>query len=868
MRRIVAHVVALTLVLPLVLSAGTPSLADGDVEQRIAEFWKRIDAMRSSDLLSAADLGQWALNVIERDPGARIVVTDFRASTAGMQAGIERAGRVGALAPATPAVEKRIAEFWQRIDAMQPGGYLSAADLGQWALNVTERDPGARIIVSDFRAATAGMQSAIDRAGKAPVSSLPPTTSWVKTGGFPTAGVHSGVAVDPTRAGYVSVFVENVGVVWTRDNGTSWRNIWCVNPHAQYSVKLDPVSPDYVHISSGGLICVADLARGTKVRELDLGGPANGSLVPYAGRMYAATDQGIFWTTDQWLTKQQLLTSGAPTAMAAIAFDPTDPRTIYAGTRVAPGGSTKVAESGVYKSVDGGGSWSQTALNEDIRALAADPHGSGAIYALTFGSAVYKSSDAGSTWTSVSLAGRSNGATALFMSPTTPGLVYVGTRDVGVFRSADGGVTWSNIRLSTVAAGPSPYPANYRDYVTSFASSAADPGKVYVSTADGLFSLSGDQPSFVRIQLPNGPSGLDAWEAQGWSDIAAASSDPAVVYAVDRCGQDAYRSRDGGVTWEPIGPAGSGIDYIPDGNRVKDPREQYPSTSSHTYGMRVAVDPLDSSRVWLAANAGLFSSSDGGTTWSRRSFKEPLGSYAGCVRCYLDSGHMHALAAGPAGSRTLYAGLTAESAYAGRNTTDGPGGYVFKSTDGGATWTDSSRGIPAPVSTSMYVMAVSRADPNVVYFGTNRWDWGIRTAPVSIGVYRTADAGANWTAAGLKDHDIEALAIDPVDPSVVYAGTRQGLFKSTNGGAAWTLLRGASPGTGAATGTHAVAVHPTDPSIVLAGFMGQGLYLSRDAGRTWSVLNASLKDVIAISISGRIVYAATKYNGIYRGPLP
>lgn len=66
-------------------------------------------------------------------------------------------------------VEQRIADFWKRVDAMQPGAYLSSADLGQWALNVIERDPRARLTVADFRAATVSMQSAIDRAGPAPV---------------------------------------------------------------------------------------------------------------------------------------------------------------------------------------------------------------------------------------------------------------------------------------------------------------------------------------------------------------------------------------------------------------------------------------------------------------------------------------------------------------------------------------------------------------------------------------------------------------------------------------------------------------------------------------------------------------------------
>ena len=142
------------------------------VEQRIADFWARVDSLQSGDCVSAADLGQWALNVIARNPRARTTVADFRASTAGMQGGMDRAGLSPAPSTGTPApsstVEQRIAAFWTRINALQPTDYVLSADIGQWALNVTDRDPLVRMSVADFRSSTAGMQGAMDRAGLAP----------------------------------------------------------------------------------------------------------------------------------------------------------------------------------------------------------------------------------------------------------------------------------------------------------------------------------------------------------------------------------------------------------------------------------------------------------------------------------------------------------------------------------------------------------------------------------------------------------------------------------------------------------------------------------------------------------------------------
>lgn len=86
-------------------------------------------------------------------------------------------GTVGGVSLAEEGtVDQRIARFWERVNAMAPNDYLGSSDLGQWALNVIERDPRARLTVADFRAATATMQQAFDRAGPAPAASQPPAT--------------------------------------------------------------------------------------------------------------------------------------------------------------------------------------------------------------------------------------------------------------------------------------------------------------------------------------------------------------------------------------------------------------------------------------------------------------------------------------------------------------------------------------------------------------------------------------------------------------------------------------------------------------------------------------------------------------------
>ena len=139
------------------------------VEQRIADFWKRIDALAPTDNVSSGDLGGWALNVIERQPRARLTAANFRTSTAAMQAGFDRAGLSTApLVAPTAGIEQKIADFWTRIDALAATDFVSAADLGQWALNVIGRNSRAQLCVTDVRASTSMMQAGFDSAGLAP----------------------------------------------------------------------------------------------------------------------------------------------------------------------------------------------------------------------------------------------------------------------------------------------------------------------------------------------------------------------------------------------------------------------------------------------------------------------------------------------------------------------------------------------------------------------------------------------------------------------------------------------------------------------------------------------------------------------------
>ena len=134
-----------------------------------------------------------------------------------------------------------------------------------------------------------------------------------------------------------------------------------------------------------------------------------------------------------------------------------------------------------------------------------------------------------------------------------------------------------------------------------------------------------------------------------------------------------------------------------------------------------------------------------------------------------EGGEVSTLAIDPGNSNTIYAAIW--------------GGGVFKSTNGGATWTPTNSGL---TNGQVDVLAIDPSNSNIVYAGT----YG--------GVFKSTNGGSTWTAmnSGLDNDDVTSLAIDPGNPNTVYAailGYYGGVFKSTNGGGSWSAINSGLP---------------------------------------------------------------------------
>ncbi len=507
----------------------------------------------------------------------------------------------------------------------------------------------------------------------------------------------------------------------------------------------------------------------------------------------------------------------------ALAIDPTSPQTVYAGTEWS-GIGARSARGGVYKSTNGGDSWS--AVNTDtgninmtdsaINALAIDPASPQTIYAGSSGAGVFRSTDAGASWSTVNTGLTMLSVLSLAIDPISPQTVYAGTWYGRVFKSTNGGGSWSAVN-----------PGLTKSYIWALAIDPTSAQTIYASSAlEGVFKST---------------SGGGSWSAAntGMTDtltgpLAIDPASPQTIYAGTPFG--VFKSTNGGGNWSA---ANTGM-AMPVNTLAIDPispQTIYAGTSGGVFkstngggswnaantGMAetvtaLAIDPISPQTIYAATYGGLLKSADGGASW----------------RNTAPAGFIWTLAIDPTQPQTIYAGAWASG--------------VFKSRDGGSTWFNT--GLSSP---DVLTLAIDPARPQTIYAGT------------AYGVFKSTNAGGRWTNTGLTASYTLSLAIDPSQPQTIYAGTDgEGVLKSTDGGGTWSAINAGLTN----IVIHALAIDPARPQTIYAGTDGGGVFKSTDAGNSWSTANTSLGDpyILALAIdptSPQTVYAGT-YGGVFK----
>lgn len=525
----------------------------------------------------------------------------------------------------------------------------------------------------------------------------------------------------------------------------------------------------------------------------------------------AALGSGIFISDDgaeQW--RPSVIGPG----LERPAVDPHNPQWLYSGSH-----------NTCLRSRDGGRTWDESCTPGNLPTgqypfrfrLAVHPAIAGRVFLGTSvpnGPAnvghLHHSSDGGTSWLDLTsqLPQVDTNITAIAFDPVNAQRIIVGTRDGYIYLSTNGGSAW------TLAARPdahierlvvNPFGAhevwaitNGTDWGSSQVWRSANAaltewtpvifggvegissvtfhpllaGTIYAAVGSGFVSTDGG--------LHWGPVGAGL---AGVLDFAIDPVNPAVIYAATRRGVS--KSTDAGLTWAPMDTGLAGV--LPD--------------------MGLATSTANPDEVFAASSGRVFRSFNGGKAWEELEVPVFWGPAT----------HMRLLAVDPTQPGRIYLG--------GSGTLE-----VHLSEDHGDSWLTAS--LPQPTWTaeelSIWNVVPHPAIPGRILAGGGRW-------PGMLGaLYLSQNHGESWNLINTGPiSGVMALAYDPADPQIVYAGTVGGMLRSADSGSTWQPLTSWSRD----QSVQAIAVHPANHKV-FASSMGarQAIFVSADGGATWSQL--------------------------------
>ena len=557
------------------------------------------------------------------------------------------------------------------------------------------------------------------------------------------------------------------GVFRTTDGGANWApvntGLGCLYARVIAAVFGASASADKLLVttecaSSGGVYmsinggaswaATSGMSAGVVARGVTRVFPSGVS--PAIDFWVVGTNQGVYKSTDGGLT--WTLSNGAITG-------PNGP-VVYSLTYSysAANGVTLVATvegSGVWKSTDQGVSWGTAPVLSKI------PNGSilvdrdGNFYLTTEGDGVYRSTDNGTTWTQWVTSATLPGAVFIYRSSiVSASPIFYARTYAGIYQSTDNGVSWTKTSLGL----PGGYAVN-----TAWDTN----GNGYAAFAEGVYQKTPASTAWQRM----GGSNLGSFWKGGHITVTPAD----VLYAIT---SDLGVFKFDGANWVAMNTG------LP--NMV-------------SQGGRLRVDPKNTNGLYLGlATRGIYYSAYGGTTWT-------------------------AINNGLAGNALHIRDVWVTASFAVIATDGG----IYKSTDGGANWAKLPFTAMSPGSVELPAdhVVIDPTNGNI-YAAVYQADALGTTYPAS-GVWKSADGGATWTQslAGKRAHEIKVTRT--AAGVTLYAGvwddgtTLGGAFQSTDEAATWTAIN-----TGLTNNyISSFSVPPTTNVLKAVATLGDGVFI-------------------------------------------
>jgi photosystem II stability/assembly factor-like uncharacterized protein len=526
-----------------------------------------------------------------------------------------------------------------------------------------------------------------------------------------------------------------------------------------------------------------------------------------AGGVWRTSDAGVSWVP---------LTDKAPfDAVGAIAVSESNASVIYVGTGEACLRGNITYGNGVYKTTDGGKSWTHLGLDDTqhIAKVLVDPRNSDVVFVAALGHAygpneergIYRSTDGGKTWTKVLYKDQNSGAIDLVFDPHNPNVMFAALYQIrrspwsldsggpgsGLYRSNDGGLTWRHLEGNGLPSGMMGR--------IGVAVSGADSNRVYalIESQDGGLYRSDDGGEHWTKVSDDQRMTQRAWY---FTHIFA---DPKSVDTLYILNTGLFRSTDGGKT----------LNLLP-----------APHGDHHGFW----VDQTNPNRMINGNDGGATISVDGGKSWSTQ-YNQPTAQFY----------HVSA------DNRALYYVYGAQQ----DNSTVGIASRTDDGYIGRQHWYDVGGG------ESGYIVADPR-DPNIVYAGSGggvltRFDKRTeQVQDITTWPFNSAGHGAKdlkyrggWTM---------PIMISPHDPNVIYTSAEV-VFKSTDQGHSWTAISPdltrndkskQEPSGGPLTKDNTtveyydtvftLAESPVQKDLIWAGTDDGLIHITRDGGKNWS----------------------------------